>query len=157
MQIIADSSALIALATCESLDILQKLYDIKVPPAVYEEVVKPDKPLSAILRKFLDNCVVEVDLSRLVISAGGLGQGEIEAMALYKQISADSLLIDDRRARAIAEHNNIQCIGVLGILLIAKHKGMIKQISPFIEKLRTSSIYYGEALLRRALQLANED
>jgi len=35
MQIIADSSALIALAACEGLDVLQILFDVKVPQAVY--------------------------------------------------------------------------------------------------------------------------
>lgn len=44
---------------------------------------------------------MKVDTGRWVLAAGGLGRGEIEAMALYKQLSADALLIDDRRARVI--------------------------------------------------------
>ena len=77
-------------------------------------------------------------------------------MALYKQLSVDSPLIDDRRARAIAEHNYIHCIGTLGILLFAKHRGVIKQVAPFVEKLCDSSIYYGEDLLGKVLRLAGE-
>ena len=34
-----------------------------------------------------------------VLAAGDLGQGEIEAMALYEQSSVELLLIDDRRTR----------------------------------------------------------
>ena len=97
-----------------------------------------------------------VDASHFVFSAGGLGQGEFEAMALYKQLSANWLLIDDRRARAVAEHNDIHCIGALGVLLFAKHKGAIKNISPYVEKLRNSSIHYGEVLLGKVLSLAGE-
>ena len=41
---IADSSAIVALATCEALEILLELCDdIKVPQAVYDEVVEPGK------------------------------------------------------------------------------------------------------------------
>jgi predicted nucleic acid-binding protein len=40
MLIVADSSALIALATCDGLLVILQLYDdIKVPEAVYAEIV----------------------------------------------------------------------------------------------------------------------
>ncbi|MCI0554037.1 MAG: DUF3368 domain-containing protein [Anaerolineae bacterium] len=100
--------------------------------------------------------VVEVDVTHWVLAAGGLGQGEVEAMALYKQLSADALLIDDHRARTIAEHNQIKCIGALGILLLAKQRGKVDRILPYIEKLRSSSIRYEDELLNRVLKLAGE-
>ena len=44
MLIIADSSALVALAISQSLDVLITLYsNVKVPQAVYAEVVRPGK------------------------------------------------------------------------------------------------------------------
>lgn len=157
MLVIADSSALIALATCDGLELLLQVYDdIKVPEAVYTEIVAPEKPQSDALGPFLAGRVVKVDTSRWVLAAGGLGHGELEAMALYKQLSADALLIDDHRARMIAEHNQITCIGALGFLLIAKQNGKISAVAPYIEKLRNSSIHYGEALLERVLKLAGE-
>ena len=106
MLIVADSSALIALATCDGLNVLLEIYnEVKVPQAVYAEVTESDKPQAAALESFLSSRVVEVDSSHWVLAAGTLGQGEIEAMALYKQLAADALLIDDHRARVIAEHN----------------------------------------------------
>jgi hypothetical protein len=157
MLVIADSSALVALATCDALDVLTQVYeDIRAPTAVYDEVAVPEKPQGAMLSSFLAGRVVSVDISRWVVAAGGLGQGVLEAMALYKQLSADALLIDDRRARTIAEHNQIVCIGALGILLLAKHRAIISQVSPYVEKLRTSPLHYGEALLAKVLSLANE-
>ncbi len=157
MLIVADSSALIALATCDGLDLLLQIYDdIKVPEAVFDEIVAPEKPQSDSLGSFLSGRVVKVDTTRWVLTAGGLGRGEIEAMALYKQLTADALLIDDHRTRIIAEHNQINCIGALGFLLIAKENGKISQIAPYIHKLRNSSIYYGDALLDRVLRLAGE-
>ena len=157
MLIVADSSALIALATCEGLDILLCVYeDLKVPQAVYDEVVAPEKPQAIALASFLSGRVMEVDTTHWVLAAGGLGRGELEAMALYKQLSADALLIDDRRARLVAEHNQIQCIGALGVLLLAKQQGTIDRVAPYVEKLQLSSIHYGEALLSKVLKLAGE-
>ncbi|MEI7847613.1 MAG: hypothetical protein WCK35_17555 [Chloroflexota bacterium] len=50
MLIIADSSALIALATCDGLPVLSGLYEnICVPRDVYDEVVQKKKPQAATL------------------------------------------------------------------------------------------------------------
>lgn len=157
MLVIADSSALIALATCDVLNVLLEVYDdVKVPEAVYMETVAPEKPQSDLLGEFLVGRVLQVDTSRSVIAAGGLGRGEIEAMTLYKQLSADLLLIDDQRARIVAEHNQIQCIGALGFLLIAKQKGKLNKVAPYIQMLRNSTLYYGDDLLDSVLKLAGE-
>ncbi len=77
-------------------------------------------------------------------------------MTLYKRLSADLLLIDDQRARIVAEHNQIQCIGALGFLLIAKQKGKLNKVAPQIQKLRNSTLYYGDDLLDKVLKLAGE-
>lgn len=157
MLVIADSSALIALAACEGLNILLQVYDdVKAPQSVFDEVVVSGKPHASTLETFLEKRIVKVDTSSLILSTGGLGQGELEAMALYKQLSADALLIDDHRAKAIAEFNEIHCIGTLGLLLLAKENQEITSIAPYIEKLRISSLHFSEELLDRVLKLASE-
>ncbi|MBL0345572.1 hypothetical protein [Candidatus Villigracilis affinis] len=98
MLVVADSSALVALSVCEALDVLLKVYDdVRVPRAVYDEVVVIGKSQSAALQSFLEGRVVEVDLSRWVLAAGGLGQGELD-MAL-RQLSADDLLMMTARKK----------------------------------------------------------
>lgn len=49
----------------------------------------PDKPYGAVLSAFLTERVVAIDMSHWVLAAGGLEQGELEAMALYRQLTAD--------------------------------------------------------------------
>lgn len=157
MLVIADSSALIALAACEALTTVTELYsDVRVPQSVFNEVTAPGKPHAVELEAFLAGRVVVVDFSRWVLAAGGLGQGELEAMALYKQLSADVLLIDDRRARSVAEHNHINCVGTLGALLLAKHRACIPQIAPYIHRLRATNLYFSDELLIKVLELAGE-
>ena len=157
MIVIADSSALIALATCSALELLDSLYEeVYVPRSVFEEIGQPDKPHANALSQFLQDRVIDVDKKKMLITVGGLGAGEIEAMTLYLQLGADQLLIDDRRARLIAEANKISCIGALGVLLLAKHNNLITAITPFVEQLRDSPLHYSEALLIRVQQLAAE-
>ncbi len=157
MLIVADSSALIALAICNCIDALDKVFDkINVPQAVFDEVIIPGKPEAEILRNYLEGKIVNIDLAGFVIDAGGLGRGELEAMALYKKLQADFLLIDDKRARKVARLNNIEIIGSQGVLLFAKQKGLIKKIKPLLDKLRTSDIHISQRLIKKTLRLANE-
>ncbi|WP_417913414.1 hypothetical protein [Candidatus Electronema sp. TJ] len=44
MLIVADSSALVALALCDGLELLNRLFsDVRVPQAVYDEVLLQEK------------------------------------------------------------------------------------------------------------------
>ncbi len=157
MLIIADSSALIALATCQALSLLTKLYhDVKVPQSVYDEITIPRKPQAQSLSTFLTGRVAKINTAQFILATGGLGQGEIDAMSLYKSLSADYLLIDDRRARLVAEANDIRCIGALGVLLLAKQKKQITQVKPYLDALQDSPIHYSDDLLARVLHLAQE-
>ena len=157
MIVVADSSALVALSTCSVLHLLDQIYaDVRVPHAVFQEVTIEGKPQSAELAAFLQGKVVEVKPNQIVRTSIRLGLGELEAMLLYKQIGASHLLIDDQRAKKVAIANNIQTIGTLGILLLAKQKGLISSIKPLIHILRNSSLHYNQALLARVIQLADE-
>jgi len=157
MRIVADSSALIALAICDSLVLLDQLFDdIKVPQAVFHEVIIDGKPVANTLKDYLNGKVVGIDLTPYVINAGGLGRGELEAMALYKHLPADYLLVDDRWARKVAQLNQITITGSQGILLFAKQQGIITQVKPFLEQLQTSTIHISKQVITTTLKLAGE-
>ncbi len=156
--VVADSSALIALASCRALLLLDDLAaQVAVPRAVLDEVLVEGKPQAQILQSYLEGRVMPVELSEYVIATGKLGRGELEAMALAKKTRADALLVDDARARKVARLNGIRVIGSLGILLMAKSQGIIDEIRPRIDELRRSDLYIHDSLLRRALSLAGEN
>ena len=91
-----------------------------------------------------------------IITGAGLGQGEIEAIVLYKTMNADYLLIDDNRARKVARLNHIIVTGSLGILMLAKQKGLILQVKPYLDRLQQTNIRISTQLIRRTLTLVNE-
>ncbi|CAN5712640.1 hypothetical protein BH23GEM5_BH23GEM5_27000 [soil metagenome] len=157
MLVVADSSALVALAVCDGLTLLDGLFrEIKVPPAVFRECTVPGKPAADVLAGYLQDKVETVDLSEFVITATDLGRGELEAIALCKRLGADRLLVDDRRARDIARLNAIRIIGSLGVLVAAKEQGFVPLIRPRIDAIRSTGIRLGDRIVAEALLLAGE-
>ncbi|HEX2209382.1 MAG TPA: DUF3368 domain-containing protein [Longimicrobium sp.] len=77
-------------------------------------------------------------------------------MALYEELSADQLLVDDERARKIARLNAIQVAGSVGVLLLAKRAGRVNAIKPHIAAVQSAGIHMSTALVRDALRLAGE-
>jgi len=157
MLIVADTSALVALAACDALSLLDQLFqEVRVPPAVLRECTVPGKPEAERLGEYLKDKVSKVDLGELVIAVAGLGQGELEAMALYKRLHADRLLVDDHRARRVASVNGIAVVGSLGVLLLAKESGLLPKIRPVLAVIEAAGVHYSEQLISEALRLAGE-
>lgn len=157
MILVADCSALIALSICDSLELLEQLFsNVVVPETVYHEATQPNKKEAHRLEKYLQGKVRKVDMQNYVFLDGFADAGETEAMVLYKQISADKLLIDDRRGRTVAKLNHINTIGSLGVLLVAKQKGLIKEVAPLLLTLEKSELYLSKQLIATVLELAGE-
>ena len=158
MLVVADSSALLSLAACGRLPLLDELYgDVRVPAAVWRECVVAGKPHADALAKYLDGRVADLDLSDLIIAGVGLGRGELEALALYKRLHADRLLLNDRRARRVARVNSVQVIGSLGVLLLAKTRGVLPAVRPSLEAIRAAGIHLSDSLVVETLRIAGEE
>jgi predicted nucleic acid-binding protein len=82
--------------------------------------------------------------------------GESESVVLYKELNANFLLVDDRKARKIAESLGINCIGTLGVLLTAKKRGLVKALRPLFKDLLDNNRYYALQLLNNLLVSHNE-
>ena len=157
MILIADASALIALAACDSLSLLDAIFGtVWVPEAVYLEVATADKPQAEHLRQYLQGKVRQVNMQNYVYLDVFADAGETAAMVLYKEMAADYLLIDDKRGRKVAAINHIKSIGSLGVLLQAKRVGLIAHIAPLLSQIEASPVYIGKNLIETVLELAGE-
>lgn len=84
-----------------------------------------------------------------------VGAGEAEAIVLARELGADILLIDERRARKTALELGLPVTGLLGVLLEAKKAGLIPALKPILDQMEAivafrlkRSLY--EATLRAA-------
>lgn len=157
MILAADSSALITLATVDRLSVLGGLFcDVKVPKAAYDELTKSDKPQAAKLKEYLQNKAAQIEQNNIALTSPQLGLGEIEAMILYKELNADALLVDDKKAKRVASANGIVTVGSIGVLIRAKQKGLLSQIKPLLDCINESQIYMSGELYKLALMEAGE-
>lgn len=154
--VIADTGPIFSLAIIDKLELLNQLFDeIKISRAVWEEVTL-DKST-----EFYDK--IELFSKSKVTNIKGfneltfvMGYGESESVILYKELNADFLLIDDKKARKIAENFDIKCIGTLGILSVAKDKGYINELRPIFKTFLDNNRYYSVKLLNKLLERHKE-
>jgi predicted nucleic acid-binding protein len=86
-----------------------------------------------------------------------LHSGETEALWLCIHHQASLFLVDDKDARIFATLKNVKTSGNIGILIEAKDRGVIKQIRPFMDRLRDQhSFWISEHLYQKALVLSQE-
>lgn len=161
MPVVSNSSPLISLARIGQLAILEGLFgQIVIPVAVYAEVVLVDqhRPGAAVVANVPWIVRKPVRDAKLVAQLGReLNQGEAEAIALAIAERAELLLLDERRARAVARRFALEVTGVVGVLLEAKQRNLIPAIKPLLDTLLSSSAYrLGPRLYREALRRASE-
>lgn len=77
-------------------------------------------------------------------------------MALALELGADLLLLDEREARRAAKRLGLTFVGVLGVLLGAKAKGLIPAIRPVTDALQQRAGFLSADVRRRALSLGDE-
>ncbi|QHG18031.1 DUF3368 domain-containing protein [Nostoc sp. ATCC 53789] len=163
MIVISDTSAITNLAAIQHLQLLPQLYtQVTIPEAVYCELTDIDLPVPGNsevqtaswleVRKVLNREIVE----RLRDEVR-LDPGESEAIALTLELSADLLLIDERRGRAEANRLGLRITGLLGILIEAKHQNLIVAVKPLMDALITTSEFrVSPALYNQILNMVNE-
>lgn len=126
--VISDAGPIISLAIIDCLEILNNIFnEIFIPQAVWEEVTR-EKTVEYYPKivDFFKHKVKEISgFNELTFV---MDYGESESVMLYKEIDADYLLIDDKKARNIAENFGINCIGTIGILSIARDRNLIFEL-----------------------------
>ena len=128
MIVVADTSPLNYLVLIDHIDILAQLYQrVFIPLAVQRELQHAKTPRT--VREWVTNPPdwLEVRAFKLARdpSLSDLDQGEAEAIALAKEISADQIIMDERFGRQIAESRGLQVIGTLGVLREASQRGLL--------------------------------
>jgi predicted nucleic acid-binding protein len=158
MVIVSDASPIIALALCDKLDLLDKLFGrVCVPQAVFNELTIPNKPKAGEITEWAKQRVVPVKNTAAVTALSlNLDLGESEALSLYWEVAADFLLIDEKSGRAIAIRNGINTVGTIGILLSAKQNGLLSAIKPSLDILLRNDFRISDILYRQILERAGE-
>ena len=159
MLIVSDSGPLIALASCEQLALLPALFaHIHVPEQVMRETAWVKKPGAAAVTAFVQmSGTVQPDRDNELTHdlLRHLDAGEVQAIACAVELKCP-VLIDERKGRQMAVARGVPIVGVLGILLLAKQKGLIAEIAESIRVMRLHGYLLGDDLIERVLAVAGE-
>jgi predicted nucleic acid-binding protein len=157
MTIVSDASPRIHLARIDQLSLLERLYgELTIPEAVWNEVVVDGRGQPGAKEIETASWIrVQPATNRELIRAlrQELDAGEAEAIALALELRSEFLLMDEYLGRETASYMDVRCVGLIGVLVEAKRKGLIDRIQPLLDTLQhVAGFWIGDALYKRVLQ-----
>lgn len=161
MIVVSNTSPLINLAAVGKLELLHELYGrIVIPQAVYHEMAvggagQPGADQVRTLEWIETRRVAgQAMVASLCLE---VDEGEAEAIVLADELEADLLLLDERRGRIVASRLGLRFVGLLGILIDAKHRGLIPAVQSTLDELiEEAGFWISRELYDRVLQAAGE-
>jgi predicted nucleic acid-binding protein len=147
--IISDTSCLILLEKLGKLELLKTVFGkLTITQIVADEFEKAipefieienpkDKNYQRILESFLDS-------------------GEASAIALALEKENPLLIIDDYKARREAKQLRIKYTGTLGILIVAKEKGLIDSVTEILDDIKKTDFRISERLVNEIILKSGE-
>jgi uncharacterized protein len=162
MIVVADTSVLLNLALIGEIDLLHNLFgSVIAPQAVHDEFAR----LAATSGRFAGLSMPSwVNLQGVSDSAlvtqlrATLDEGESEAIALAIEIHAEAVLMDETEGRCLAQARGLRTIGIVGILIQARHVGLVSELGPLFLSLRERAKFRLSAkIMNEALIACGED
>ena len=165
--IIVDASPLIALASIDRLELLEKLYhNVFIPDAVKQELML-DSNMAGAKRLGLamnqgwlkiESCEYPEEPYQLLLQL--LDQGEVEAILLAECFTPNKdyrfLLIDERKGRKVAQARGLLIAGTGVVLLAAKQKRFIDSVEKELDAMQGNGYCLSVALRQKLLDMAGE-
>jgi len=162
MKLVSDTGPLIGLAKIGQIYLLKNLAEeVIIPPMVHKELFGKVGTESTQIENALHDFIhieneIPLDTGTERILAE-LDEGEKQAISLASISEGDVLLLlDDRAGRTVADNLNIPTTGLIGVLLLAKEKGLVENIGPLIENLRHNGYWISDEIMQIARKLAGE-
>lgn len=153
MIVVSDTSPISALLTIGQIELLSQLFgEVVIPIGVRNELLRAHSNLPAWIRvQSVQNALSVAGFRKLVDA------GEAEAIQLAKELNADRILIDDHKGRTLAEKEGIRAIGLLGVIALAKTKGLIPSARETLTQLQVRAhIYVAQEIVEAVLRGVGE-
>lgn len=147
--IISDTSCFIILSKIEALDLLQKIYGQIITTSDIVEEFGEILPEWVIIKNASDSYkqkILELQLDK----------GESSAIALAIEMPESILILDDFKARKIAQQLGLTITGTIGVIVKAKLTGKIPSIKPYLDKIKITNFRISSEIEAQALKEANE-
>jgi len=139
--VISDTSCLIALEKIKQLDLLRKLFQQVVTTQTVQEEFGKELP-EWIRIDEIQNTDKILELESV------LDKGEASAIALAIETENSQLIIDEKKGRKVAQSLNIEIMGTLRLIQMAKQQGIIESARPLIEDLQQAGFRFSPKIAK---------
>lgn len=147
--IISDTSCFIILSNIGELELLHLVYGQIITTADIAEEFGDKLP------DWVEIVAVK-DKIRQQLLEMQIDKGESSAIALALETAESTLIIDDYKARKVAEQLRLAFTGTIGVLIKAKLIGKIDSIKPILKKIKDTNFRITSELENQALIEAGE-
>ena len=149
MTVVSNTTPLNYLVLIGRVEILSVLYThVIIPQAVFHELTSDRTP--GTVRACVMNApawlAVEQTHDITDSELQGIQIGERQTILLAQQLRSDFVILDDRKARRIANDRGLNVIGTLGILTAADEKGLIR-LNEALDDLKQTNFRASSGLL----------
>jgi len=156
---IINASPLIFLARSQHLELLKFFArEIWIPEPVAEEILA--RGMSDVTARAMRTTPWLIQKPAAVITLSilewRLGPGESGVLALAHQYPGTEAILDDLAGRKCAASLGIPIRGTLGIVLVAKQRGLITHARPVLEDMLQTGMYLSRKVLDQALARVGE-
>jgi predicted nucleic acid-binding protein len=156
---VINASPLIFFSRGQKMELLHQLVGhIFVPEPVANEI-KMRGPKDITTKSLKNTSWIEIvspPPTPEIISDWALGLGESSVLAYAYANPGMEAIIDDLNGRRCAMLLNIPLRGTLGMILVAKKRGLIPKARPVIEELIRAGLYLSRQILNEALRRVDE-
>lgn len=162
MKVISNTGPLIGLAKIRKIFLLKNVAEeVLIPPMVHRELFgkigseseEIDRALNEFIR-IADLPAPDPTIEKVIAE---LDEGEKQAIGLASTFEGDVLLLlDDRAGRQLAEKLHIPTTGLIGLLLLAKERGLVRDVTSLIEELRKNGYWLSDEVIDIVKQLVEE-
>jgi predicted nucleic acid-binding protein len=147
--VIPDTSSLILFHKIGELNLLQAIYKNLITTQEVASEFDADLPGWIEIKKIKDHTYQKF-LETQVDS------GEASVIALAKESKNPLLILDDPKARKLAQRLNLRITGTLGVIHKARRIGTIDKVQPVLDKLLSTDFRISQRLIRELLRLNDE-
>jgi predicted nucleic acid-binding protein len=147
--IISDTSCLIILTNIGEIELLNKVYGRIIT------TLDIAREYGDVLPEWIEIATVN-DKHKQQLLEMQIDRGESSAIALALEIPDSIIILDDYKARKIAEQLGLSYTGTIGVIIKAKLKGIIPSIRPLLNKIQQTNFRLSADIELQALKKANE-
>ena len=162
MIVVSNTTPLIGLAVIGRFNLLRQLFgSIIIPEAVYQEAVIYGREQGGARREVSEAHWIEIrpvkDRLAVEVLLDELDIGEAETIVLAREISADWVLMDERKGRRKLTELGLSKTGTAGILLKARRENLIPALAPELDLLRKTGFSISDFVVTGLLHQVGEN